>query len=349
MQHADTLSELYPLVHPKLSLCARLPKSILFTYDCCTRRTAGTLLVPTIALHLRITLSSTLWCHASSETLSCFTLRRIPAVEILPPRFPRTHRPEMDSFAPHPPQPLLTAGEVVAETWTVQNQIGTGRQGQIFRGTAVGHAASLDDNSNVAIKILNCRSAKSLLKERDIYANIGARLPRNQFPRVYFCGMHNQTPVMVMDLLSESVLDALTGPSPPNPATLLRWTREILHQLCELHALGRVHYDVHLENIMIGRPGTELADSAFLIDFGMACAFLHTDGSHNHSTFLTRNRDLANLVKSFSEQLVPLRNQQPGRAELSDLVDRFLRASKLLGRKAGNGEPDYDKILAFFI
>lgn len=250
----------------------------------------------------------------------------------------------MDLFASFERAPLLNAGEVVQKTWTVQAMIGSGIQGQIFTATD-----SASQESNFAIKILRRHSQDVLQKEFDTYNTMRARLPGNHFPRPYFCGTHRKMPVMVMDLLGNSMHKALTATSPPSPIFILRWIRQLLKQFSVLHAIGLVHQDVHFDNILIGRPGTEYSESAFLIDFGMVCKFLKKDGSHVHTRNVGRKWDLSTLFCRLDEYVMRIGIKQPNCEEIDGIREKLQCAIQVLESQRDHRKPDYDQIIRIFM
>lgn len=153
------------------------------------------------------------------------------------------------------------AGEVIAERYVVERQIGRGGMGVVYR------AQHLLTARPVALKLLaqTANGGERALNE----ARSAASLCHPNVVAVLDVGVHDGRPFLVMELLSGEVLSADT-PGARDISQLLRWMLPILGAVAGLHEQGYVHGDLKPANVLLHRQGTHVAPK--LIDFGLASA-----------------------------------------------------------------------------
>jgi ABC-type multidrug transport system ATPase subunit len=166
------------------------------------------------------------------------------------------------------PAGSFAAGDRVNDRYVIEEQIGAGAFGQVFRARdqLLGRV--------VALKII----AADLLAE----ARTVARLDHPHIVPIYDVGIAGSTAWMAMKLIDGVSLDRLIvkeGPLPDERAI------DILVQtagaLDHAHRRGIVHRDVKPSNILVSR-GESGAEHAWLADFGIA-KILTGDASSNES------------------------------------------------------------------
>jgi len=160
--------------------------------------------------------------------------------------------------------------EAVAGTWSIERELGRGGMGTVYlaRDVALGRP--------VALKVLHpALAADPEQRERFLReARTGARLSHPHIVPIYAVEAHDDLVYFVMGLVDgESVGDALRrqGPLPEKDAE--RILREVAWALAYAHAMGIVHRDVTIENILLERQ----TGRALLADFGIA-ATVERDG-----------------------------------------------------------------------
>jgi serine/threonine protein kinase len=163
------------------------------------------------------------------------------------------------------PDPLL--GTVLLEQFRIDEQIGTGGMGTVYRAhqTTVGR--------DVAIKVLRpelARDEQAVLRfERE--ARLAMMLDHPNLVRVFLCGrLADGRLYIVMELLEGKTLaDELDEHGPPSLERALVMMMKLCAGLGAVHAAGIVHRDIKPENIYLVRRGKD-SDFVKLVDFGIA-------------------------------------------------------------------------------
>lgn len=158
-----------------------------------------------------------------------------------------------------------SVGQVLGERYRIEEELGTGGQGQVFRATDL----SLD--RDVVIKVMHAIGRMDAwLRQR--FASEMQALVRISHPGVVGIvdvgQLDDATPYLVIDYIpGKSLREALAGgPLPTDRA--VRIIREMGAALQAAHAAQVAHRDLKPENIMLqDRHGVE---SVCLIDFGLA-------------------------------------------------------------------------------
>jgi serine/threonine-protein kinase len=161
--------------------------------------------------------------------------------------------------------PLL--GTVLLEQFRVEEQIGTGGMGTVYRAhqTTVGR--------DVAIKVLRAelaRDEQALFRfERE--ARLAISLDHPNLVRVFLSGrLGDGRLYIVMELLEgRSLADDLDEHGPPSLERALIMTMKLCAGLGAVHAAGIVHRDIKPENVYLVQRGRD-NDFVKLVDFGIA-------------------------------------------------------------------------------
>jgi serine/threonine-protein kinase len=168
--------------------------------------------------------------------------------------------------------PLL--GTVLLEQFRIEEQIGTGGMGTVYRA----HQTTVE--RDVAIKVLRAELARD---EQAVFrfereARVAISLDHPNLVRVFLCGrLPDGRLYIVMELLEgRSLADELDDHGSPSLERALIMTMKLCAGLGAVHAAGIVHRDIKPENIYLVRRGTD-PDFVKLVDFGIA-RVLQADG-----------------------------------------------------------------------
>lgn len=155
--------------------------------------------------------------------------------------------------------------ESLAGSWSIERELGRGGMGTVYLARDV----ALD--RPVALKVLHPALAADpeqrarFLRE----ARTGARLSHPHIVPIYAVEAQDDLVYFVMGLIDgESVGDRLRREGPLRGEDAERILREVAWALAYAHAMGIVHRDVTIENILLERQ----TGRAVLADFGIAAA-----------------------------------------------------------------------------
>lgn len=153
--------------------------------------------------------------------------------------------------------------DLLAGTWSVERELGRGGMGTVYLARDV----ALD--RPVAIKVLHpVLAADDEQRERFLReARTGARMSHPHIVPIYAVEAHEDLVYFVMGLVDGESIGARLrreGPLPAEEAE--RILREVAWALAYAHAMGIVHRDVTIENILVERR----TGRAVLADFGIA-------------------------------------------------------------------------------
>mmetsp|Transcript_34144 Transcript_34144/g.67266 ORF Transcript_34144/g.67266 Transcript_34144/m.67266 type:complete len:610 (+) Transcript_34144:43-1872(+) len=158
----------------------------------------------------------------------------------------------------------MSGSHLIAGTYRIKQRIGRGSFGEIYAGVDV------RTNEQVAVKVeeLNTKYPQ-LLDEYQVYRNITAT---KGFPKVYWCGTHNNRTVMVMELLGDS-LETLYNKCGRKFSlkTVLMLAIQILHRIEHQHNNHYLHRDIKPDNFVMGIDDKK--DVCNLIDMGLCKRF----------------------------------------------------------------------------
>lgn len=155
--------------------------------------------------------------------------------------------------------------ESLAGTWSIERELGRGGMGTVYLARDV----ALD--RPVALKVLHPALAADP-EQRDRFlreARTGARLSHPHIVPIYAVEAQDDLVYFVMGLIDgESVGDRLRREGPLRGEDAERILREVAWALSYAHAMGIIHRDVTIENILLERQ----TGRAVLADFGIAAA-----------------------------------------------------------------------------
>ena len=174
---------------------------------------------------------------------------------------------------------VLQAGDVLAHRFVIQEKLGSGGMGSVFKARDLRREEAQDRHPYVAVKTLNVEllrredSLKILQRE----ARKAQSLSHPNIVRVYDFDRDGQTIFPTMELLEGLSLEAmirangLTGTTPQQALPILQ---QVASALEFAHAEGIVHSDLKPANVLILSNGR-----VKVIDFGIARA-VPTPGLH---------------------------------------------------------------------
>ena len=167
-------------------------------------------------------------------------------------------RPPGDT--PPQPTPLATAKLPQSERYQVEELIGTGGMGKVYR--------AFDRKLKRAVALKFLRGADASLEQRFLQeAQAQARVDHAHVCKVYEVGRIGEDPYIAMQFIDGKTLRE-SGPDLTVPQKLLV-VRDVAEAVHSAHQLGLVHRDLKPANILIERDASG-ALRAFVTDFGLA-------------------------------------------------------------------------------
>ncbi len=143
--------------------------------------------------------------------------------------------------------------------YEIVDLIGRGGMGEVWKG----HDAELD--RPVALKFLFSVVDSSRLAERLTHeARAASALNHPNIVTIYEVIRHEETPIIVMELVEGRPLRAIAG-SPQPIAQVIQYSLQVARALAAAHAHGIVHCDIKPENILVRADGY-----VKVLDFGLA-------------------------------------------------------------------------------
>lgn len=160
-------------------------------------------------------------------------------------------------------------GQVLESRYLVQDVIGKGTFGAVFRGKNV------RTNGEVAIKVLvpslvsnaTGLASDNLLKRFELEAQVASQLTHPNTVRVYDYGRLDPIAYMVMQLLDgETLMDMIEQQGAMPPAVAIDYVSQVCGALAEAHKAGLIHRDLKPHNIMVVKGDD--GDRVKVLDFG---------------------------------------------------------------------------------
>jgi hypothetical protein len=219
----------------------------------------------------------------------------------------------------------LAQGTVVGGRYRIEEQLGQGGYGAVFRAT------QLNLDRPVAIKLLLGAAHGEDSAER--FRREAETLQQLEHPNIVrlldFGVGPNDAPYLVFELLQGQTLDELIRAEGPLPAPrVARVAEQVLKALMEAHARGFVHRDIKPANIFLSNFQGE-PDFVKVLDFGIA------KGAH------TRALTGQGMVVGTLPYMSPEQLGAPG--EIGSATDLF--ALGLTMAEALTGEPVYKDVV----
>jgi serine/threonine-protein kinase len=176
------------------------------------------------------------------------------------------------NLPPRSPDPMI--GRVVAGKFRIDEVIGQGGMGRVYRATQL----ALD--KTVAIKLLHASCSEDEVKVQRFHreARASSRLTHPNTIQVIDFGQDDDgTLFMAMEFVrGKTGMSLLRSAFPLDEKRVARILQQVCHALAQAHDRGLVHRDLKLDNIMIDdRPGRD--DFVKVLDFGIA-KLLHPEG-----------------------------------------------------------------------
>jgi serine/threonine-protein kinase len=161
--------------------------------------------------------------------------------------------------------PTIEAGRVVAGRYRIQEQLGEGGMGSVWR------AEHVTLKSPVAVKFLNAAIADhpEMLERFMREAQSAAALRGTYVVQIFDYGVEDGMPYIAMELLNgESLQQRLDRLGRLSPAELRRFFPQVARAVSKAHEAGIVHRDLKPDNIFLVKEGDE--EIAKVLDFGIA-------------------------------------------------------------------------------
>ncbi len=200
-----------------------------------------------------------------------------------------------------PPAPTdLETGEVLNGAWRLEEKIGEGGMGRVFRAT------DLKLSRKAAIKALSVNNLDDeTVKRFEREAQVMGKLDHPGVVTLYGAGRTRGVPWLAMKHLEGrslwGVLDEQGGLMPP--AVLLPIARQLLTALGYIHGRGLLHRDLKPSNIHVATQ----ANKATLLDLGLA---------RGHKSALTRTGVIWGTPDYMAPEQIVGERQLDGRADL---------------------------------
>lgn len=171
------------------------------------------------------------------------------------------------------PAPLLAPGDILANRYRIEEVIGKGGFGAVFRAT------QLNLGRSVALKVLLPTLVDSVgnIDRFRREAELAQQLEHPNTVRLYDFGQHEGMLFLVFELLRGQALDAIIAQAGPSlPDRVARLASQVLKSLMEAHSRGIVHRDIKPSNIFVASFQGE-PDFVKVLDFGIAKPVTHRD------------------------------------------------------------------------
>lgn len=174
-------------------------------------------------------------------------------------------------------EPSELVGQVLESKYRVEQHLGSGAMGSVFRARHVRLPRSF------AIKILNPRflSDPRLLKRFVREAELAGRLSHRNVVGVLDVGEIDGVSFLVMELATGAPLSLLMEKAPFDPGRALELVRQLCDGLHHAHHHGLIHRDLKPDNVIVEASDGE--EVARIIDFGIA-VLRDADGSGDRLT-----------------------------------------------------------------
>jgi serine/threonine-protein kinase len=157
--------------------------------------------------------------------------------------------------------------EIIASRYRPIRLIATGGMGAVYE---VEHTRT---GERLALKVLSssARASPDALARFKHEARASARIKSDNVVRVIDADVAPElggVPFLVMELLEGTDLEQAAAASPPAPATVVEWLRQVARAIDKAHSLGIVHRDLKPENLFLTIKG-DGSPEVKILDFGI--------------------------------------------------------------------------------
>lgn len=188
------------------------------------------------------------------------------------------------AFTPGPPRVGYTSGDVIDARYTLEDRLGGGGMGVVFRARDRLMEEAHDPDPHVAIKVINDairehpQAAIALQRE----AHRSQSLSHPNIVKVFHFGQDLDSYYLIMELLvGRSLEDVIKAKSDGIPLkAAIGMIREICAALSYAHKEGIVHSDIKPSNIFL--TDTQVAK---VLDFGIATPLMNREGKARETVF----------------------------------------------------------------
>ncbi|HLT41049.1 MAG TPA: serine/threonine-protein kinase, partial [Enhygromyxa sp.] len=164
-------------------------------------------------------------------------------------------------------QPAVTIGELFARRYRVEQLLGRGGMGSVYRV----HDGELDEV--VALKLLEAASPEIVIRFRR-EVRLARRVTHRNTARTYDLGEHRGLRFLTMEFIDGESLRERCKQAAPTLGEVLDIARQIADGLAAAHAAGVVHRDLKPANVLLERGGRVV-----ITDFGIARALHAAEAS----------------------------------------------------------------------
>lgn len=172
---------------------------------------------------------------------------------------------------------------IIGKKYKILKELGEGSFGKIFK------AVNLFSDEYVAIKIEK-KISKSIL---NLEANIYTKLKNIKgIPQLRYFGVEDNFNYMVIDLLGESIEDAVKINGNLKIEIVLSIAIDVINLLELLHNKFIIHRDIKPDNLMFGIK--QYRNKIHLIDFGLSRYYINEKGDHKEISY---NKKLIGTAK----------------------------------------------------
>jgi serine/threonine protein kinase len=191
----------------------------------------------------------------------------------------------LDLISDPDPAASISVGRVLRERYVIEEILGTGSKGTVFKALDRYRSSLPDDQQHVALKVLHSRGdcSEQIIKNLRRELHSGQMLSHRNVVNVFELDRDKDVVFFTMELLYGELLSALIDrmrPSTLQPAQTWQLIRQLGEGLQHAHERGIVHGDLKPRNILVTREG-ELR----ILDFGAAKEFVRTQSESGQPAF----------------------------------------------------------------
>ncbi|KDQ17964.1 hypothetical protein BOTBODRAFT_29281 [Botryobasidium botryosum FD-172 SS1] len=238
----------------------------------------------------------------------------------------------------HPSSHSSSGSNVVGVHYRVGRKIGEGSFGVIFEGV------NLLNSQAVAIKFEPRKSdAPQLRDEYRAYRILNGCVG---IPQIYHFGQEGLHNILVIDLLGPSLEDLFDMCGRKfSIKTVVMTAKQMLTRVQTIHEKNLIYRDIKPDNFLIGRPGSKLARTVNVVDFGMAKQY-RDPKTKQHIPYRER-KSLSGTARymSINTHLGREQSRRDDLEALGHVFMYFLRGGlPWQGLKAATNKQKYEKI-----